>query len=106
MSTDRFHRDASQRLTFELSRAPYCNYRAICEDVCQKFGLQSTGSLIEGTAGSVDASFQDFRKDNLTISLEWDNWTGFTVVATHPESEQLVHEIGEYLQQSKWASGD
>ena len=36
------------------------------------------------------------------VGLEWDNWSGFIVVAKTPESEPLVHAIAEWLLSSKW----
>jgi hypothetical protein len=51
-----------------------------------------------------DIVFQDFRRGEQVVGLEWDNWTGFTVVAKTPASEPLVQDIAAWLLQSRWVA--
>ena len=99
---NRYRRDASHRLTFELPKVEAGSYRAICQELEKKFNLRSSSALISG----FDEVFQDYSLGSETVGLEWDVWTGFTVVAKTPESEALVKRIGEYLADSKWAQAD
>jgi len=51
-----------------------------------------------------DIVFQDYRRGEQILGLEWDNWTGFTVVAKSSASEPLVREIAAWLLKSQWAA--
>src|SRR5207245_410338 len=94
-------RDASGRLTFEMFRAPAGSYRAICEVVAGTFELAPhTAPVTNG----YDIVFQDYRRGEQILGLEWDNWTGFTVVAKSSASEPLVREIAAWLLKSQWAA--
>jgi hypothetical protein len=95
-----FWRDASGRLTFELFRAPANSFPAICEAVVSTFKLRPHTALV---TNGYDIMFQDNRCGQQVVGLAWDNWTGFTVVATIPASESLVQDIAAWLVQSQWA---
>jgi hypothetical protein len=45
--------------------------------------------------------FQTYTLGEHTVSLEWDNWTGFTVVAETPNDERLVTVIGTWLEANR-----
>jgi hypothetical protein len=96
-----FHRDASGRLTFEMFNAPAESYHAICNDLAVAFHLVPVGTLVTDFLSIV---FQDYHAGSRVVGLEWDNWSGFTVVAKTAESESLVQEIGTWLLASKWAT--
>jgi hypothetical protein len=85
MPDAKYYRDASGRLTFELSRIP----------AAQENALVTNG---------YDIVFQDYRRGEQVVGLEWDNWTGFTVVSKSTSSESLVEEIGAWMSQDKWAA--
>jgi hypothetical protein len=87
------YRNASDRLTLELHNVPANSYRALCKLLQDHFRLRPRGSMVVG----MDEAFQTLKRDGKIVSLGWDNWTGFTVVAEDRESEQLVREIGDYL---------
>jgi hypothetical protein len=96
-----FHRDASGRLTFEMFDVPADSYRAICNDLVAALRLVPIGTLVTDFLSIV---FQDYRCGSQVVGLEWDNWSGFMVVAKTPESEPLVEAIAEWLLGSKWAT--
>jgi hypothetical protein len=101
MPDNRFWRDASWRLTFEMSRAPGGSYRPICDAVVATFHLTTHSELV---TNGVDVVFQDYRLGDQVVGLEWDNWCGFMVVAKTPAAEPLVQEIAAWLLQSQWSA--
>lgn len=96
-----FHRDASGRLTFEMFNIPGEAYSTICQEVATALQLEPMGTLVTDFASTL---FQDYRRGSQVVGLEWDNWSGFIVVAKTPESEPLVEAIAEWLLHSKWVS--
>jgi hypothetical protein len=101
MPDNRFWRNASGRLVFEMDRIPADSYRVICDAIVAKFRLTPHNDLV--TNGH-DICFQDYRRDEQIEGLKWDNWTGFTVVALTEGSESLIEDVAAWLQQSEWAS--
>ena len=88
-----FSRDASGRLAFEALRVSAGEYESLCAKIVAAFELFPNTPRIE----EIDVLFQDFSRDDELIGLEWDNWSGFRVVALKPTSEQLVQQIAAYL---------
>ena len=87
------HRDTSNRLTFDFDSIEADSYREVTEAVVEKFGLTTAS----GKISEYDVAFQDFKQGNLIIGLEWDNWSGYTVVAKRTIAEPLVKEIASYI---------
>lgn len=102
MPDNQFWRDASGRLTFEMFKVPADSYWAVCGAAATTFHLTPNNALV---TDGIDIVFQDYRRGEQIIGLEWDNWTGFTVVAKTTASESLVQEIAVWLLKSKWAIG-
>lgn len=100
MSDNSFHRDASGRLTFEMFNVPADSYPAVCKDLVAALHLVPVGTLVTDFLSIV---FQDYQRGSQVVGLEWDNWSGFMVVAKTVESEPLVQSIAEWLLGSKWA---
>jgi len=87
------HRDASNRLTYDFDNIEADSYREVTEAVVEKFGL----TVASGKIADYDVAFQDFKQGNLVVGLEWDNWSGYTVVAKRTIAEPLVKEIASYI---------
>jgi hypothetical protein len=100
MPDNQFWRDASGRLTFEMFRARADSYPAICEAVERTFGLVPHTALV---TNGCDIMFIDYHRGDQVVGLEWDTWSGFTVVAKIPDAESLVQDIAAWLLQSEWA---
>lgn len=100
MADNSLSRDASGRLTFEMSNIPGESYLAICSEVAEAWQLERTGMLI---TDFLSIFSQDYRRGSEVVGLEWDNWSGFIVVAKTSESEGLVKAIADWLSNSKWA---
>jgi hypothetical protein len=103
MFHNQFWRNASNELTFEMFRIPADSYPALCVAVAAAFQLSPENPLV---TNGWDVMFRDYRRGEQVIGLEWDNWTGFTVIAKTTNSESLVQEIGAWLLQSAWATED
>ncbi len=94
MAEKQFWRNASDQLTFGMSDVPADDYKAVCVAVAKEFHLtEHTLRVLNG----YDIVFQDYRLDDKIVGLEWDNWTGFTVVAQVPTAEPHVQDIGAWL---------
>jgi hypothetical protein len=90
---ERYWRDASGRLTFDLTRVEADDFPAVCRDVSDAFALSLDGSPVIGA----DQMFFDFRRGDQVVGFDWDNWMGFMVVAKTDAAETLVREIGSWL---------
>ena len=93
MQAGQFHRDASNRLCYEIHDADSLQYPELSATVASEFNLTPVGDLITGH----DEMFRDYTDGSFHIGLEWDNWSGFIVVAKTPESEPLGESIGAFL---------
>lgn len=87
------HRDASERLTFNFNEIPSGRYSKVTKVVVTAFGLEVASSRTRG----LDEIFQDFKKGNEVIGLEWDNWSGYIVNAKIKSAEPLAREIAGYV---------
>jgi len=92
-SKDTFHRDASNRLTFDIYKVESERYPRLCKELATTFDLKPASELVVG----LDEMFRDYSDGERTVGLEWDIWSGFIVVAKDSESEPLVRQIAEYL---------
>ena len=90
-----FHYDASNRLTYEVFDLESDRYPVTCDRIAKKFDLSAAGELVVG----LDEMFRDYADGPNLVGLEWDNWSGFIVVAKNPGAEALVRSIAEFLGQ-------
>lgn len=87
------YRDNSQRLTIDFHGIEAGSYKKITSDVVAKFGLEVAGAKTSG----LDEVFQEFKRGNDVVGLEWDNWSGYIVNAKTKTAEPLVCEIAGYI---------
>lgn len=87
------HRDKSGRLTFDFEAIVSGMYSKITKSVVAEFSLDPAGRK---TAGLPEV-FQDFKRGNDVIGLEWDNWSGYIVNAKVTSAELLAREIAVYV---------
>jgi hypothetical protein len=95
MPDELFWRDSSGRLTFSLSGVEALEYPPLCRTIIDNFRLTADGSIIIG----LEQMYWEFRQSHLLISLDWDIWMDFMVVARSDESEPLVRDIAAWLGQ-------
>ena len=87
------YRDSSGRLAVAIDDMPSLAYRFVRWRLCKEFSLNKAGDYKRG----LDSKFQDFSGAEGKVSIEWDNWSGFSVVALDSESEPLVDDIRCWL---------
>ncbi len=87
------HSNASNQLTFDFDKINLSSYKKITYSIVNHFDLKPSGKLIVG----LDEMFQEFTSGNSSIGLEWDNWSGYTIVAKNQEAEALLREIAKYI---------
>ncbi|WP_372763172.1 hypothetical protein [Pseudoalteromonas sp.] len=87
------HRDASGRLTFDFDEIPSGKYSKVTKAIVSEFSMEVAGVKTRG----LDEVFQDFKKGNEVVGLEWDNWSGYIVNAKVKSAEPLVREIAGYI---------
>ena len=90
-------RNASQQLTYEISDYWAEGYKVTKKKLAKRFGLFPLGLTI----GTPDEVFQTLFRGRKRIGIEWDIWSGFTVVAKNTHSETLVREIAEYCENNE-----
>lgn len=98
MSIQELWRDASGRLTLDVSSVAAAEHSAICNEIAKAFSLIRDSQLIVG----LDQMFWDFRRGEQVIGLDWDPWMGFMVVAKTPTAEPLVQEIAQWFMENRW----
>lgn len=95
MSEADLSRDNSGRLTTSIFRLPKILYRYVAWRIAKRYGLKKSGSILKG----VDEMAQKYANEKYNISIEWDIWSGLTVVALDGNSEGLIEEIDCYLKE-------
>jgi hypothetical protein len=86
-------RDFSNRVTFDFDSVDADMYTIITQSIVEKFNLKPKNKLLEG----VEEIFQDFKIDKAVLGLEWDIWSGYTVVAKNKEAKELVRDVAEFI---------
>lgn len=87
------YRDASRRMTIDFYEIDAEKYPSITKAIVKQFQLEPAGELIIG----LDELFQGFQREGQIVGLEWDHWSGFIVVAKTESAEDLVREIGAFI---------
>lgn len=96
MQAGKFHRDASNRLCFEIHAVESQQYPELAATVASQFNLTPAGDVVVGP----DQMFRDYTNASALIGLDWDIWSGVIVVAKTPGSEPFVESIGAFLSES------
>tara|TARA_R110002111_G_scaffold262504_1_gene338852 strand:- start:6941 stop:7165 length:225 start_codon:yes stop_codon:yes gene_type:complete len=70
-------------------------YQQITQIVVNQFQLAPVGEPASGP----DKLFQEFQHQRKVIGLEWDFWSGYSVVAKTESAEKLVRKIAAFVEQ-------
>ena len=87
------YRDNSDRLTIDFNSIEAGMYKKITSEVVSQFNLEVAGAKTSG----LDEVFQNYKRGNEIVGLEWDNWSGYIVNAKTKTAEPLVREISGYI---------
>lgn len=96
-----FWRDSRELLIFDAQGVAPKDYPSLCRRIADAFGLAPAGDLIVGP----DQMFWDFRRGELVVGLDWDNWMEFMVVARSTAAEPLLRDIADWLGSSGQVAG-
>jgi hypothetical protein len=96
-----FWRDSRGLLIFDAQGVAAKDYPALCRRIADAFGLAPAGDLIVGP----DQMFWDFRRGELVVGFDWDNWMEFMAVARSAAAEPLLRDIAEWLGSSGQVAG-
>lgn len=87
------YRDVSGKLTYDFIEISSRHYSKITKAVVSEFELEVEISKTTG----LNEVFQNFKKDNKVVGLEWDSWSGYIVSAKITSAEALVRDIAGYI---------
>jgi len=90
------YRNSSEQLTYDFEHIKINNYFKVCKKIVKHFKLKESGQLVHG----LDETFQEYKLGRFIIGLEWDIWSGYIVVAKNKQSEALVREIAEFINEA------
>jgi hypothetical protein len=96
-----FWRDSRGLLIFDMQCVAAKDYSALCRRIADAFCLAPAGDLIVGP----DQMFWDFRRGELVVGLDWDNWMEFMGVARSAAAESLLRDIAGWLGSSGQVAG-
>ncbi|WP_444957071.1 hypothetical protein [Microbulbifer sp. ZKSA002] len=89
-------RDFSGRLCYEINNFPLEKYKETKRALVKEFGLYPFGVTTYG----LDEAFQSYIRGLKRIGIEWDVWSGFTIVAKNKRAENIVITMAKYLESS------
>jgi hypothetical protein len=81
-------------LCFDIANVPLDQYKAVRKAIACQFHLIRTNQTV-----GLDETIATYAKQGSfdQVGIEWDIWSGFTVVAHKPNSEVLVESIATFL---------
>jgi len=85
--------DYSNRYMIEIENIDINEYHILLSKLIIEFQLEPKGNKIIG----YDEQFQYYIFDKYIISMEYDIWTGFTIVSQNEYSKTLVDKIYTWL---------
>src|SRR5207244_9635227 len=87
------HNTAEWRDSHEIYEANSDFMFQIVEVLESRFGFQATGNPLDG----IDVIYWDFARDGVKLTVGWDIWSGCFVFATTEAGDEIVKEIGQYI---------
>ena len=87
------YRNVSNKLTYDFHEIVINDYLCITDAIVKRYKLKKSSQLVHG----LDEIFQNFKTGEKVIGLEWDIWSGYTIVAQNAESEDLVKNIAAFV---------
>ncbi|AOE49524.1 hypothetical protein [Kangiella sediminilitoris] len=87
------YKDASNRQVVALDGCSRFTSKYIRWRIVRKFSLTKSEKLFD----DLDSVSNKYCKQQETVLIEWDTWSGLTVTAVDSLSEKLVLEIGGFV---------
>ena len=86
---------AQGRASYEIYEANSDFLAKLAQVLESHFGFQAIRNPLDG----VDVIYWDFARDDIQVTLGWDIWSGCFVFATSEAGDEIIHQIGQYLEQ-------
>lgn len=87
-------KNASKRNSYEVLELQATAIWTIATWIQDEFGFQPKTLPIFG----LDEVFLDLWKDQMQITVGWDNWSGIFVMAHTEQGDPAIEEIGRYIE--------
>lgn len=87
------YRDNAGRATVAIEGCPLFLSPYYSWLIRRKFSLKKYGKKLK----SIEERSQKYEFQDSLIAIEWDNWSGFSVVAVDSAMEEVVLRIGQFL---------
>lgn len=95
MAYGKLNRNFSGQLEYEVERLELEHFDIVRKLLAEQLALTEVGKKLI----CLDEILSEYKRDNLHVGIEWDIWSGLCIRALHPESEALVKEIGEAIEE-------
>ncbi len=89
------HKTAHDRNSYEIYGADSDFLCKIVQVLEARFGFAALNQPLDG----IDCLYWDFARDGIRLTVGWDIWSGCFVFANSAAGDELVREIGQYLDQ-------
>lgn len=88
-----FLKTASGRTSYEIYEAEGDMVFEVIQILKDRFGFSTRLPVFW-----LDEIYIDLKKENLRLTVGWDEWSGCFVMANSSDSDAVVREIGVYLE--------
>lgn len=88
-----FHKTAQGRESYEIFDADSDFLFQVVAVLESRFNFQAMNKPLDG----MDVIYWDFARDEIKVTVGWDIWSGCFVFATTEAGDEIVKEIGQYL---------
>lgn len=89
------YRDASGRLTVAFESMNASDYPDVVDALEKHFLLEPRTERVQG----LDEMFQQFKRGNIELKLEWDIWSGFSVTAVSADAEHFIRRVASFVKE-------
>lgn len=88
-----FHKTAQGRTNYEIFEADSDFLFQIVKLLESCFNFQAVNKPLDG----IDVIYWDFARDEIRLTVGWDIWSGCFIFAASEAGDEIVKEIGQYL---------
>ena len=93
--TGKFFKAANGHDSYDIDAAEPELLFPVATKIQEKFGFEPAQLPLFG----LDVTYLDLVRDNVTIIMGWDIWSGLFVFAQDDEGDSIIREIGSYLEE-------
>lgn len=97
MGKGNFYKTAHGRVSYELFEAEPDYLKTVHRVLTKQFGFRRKNLLGVGILIGLDEVLCSYAHNNLQLEVGWDSWSGCYLFATEEAGDEVVREIGAYL---------